>query len=80
MQALPVWHEGKLESMVLGVLERELNANELRSSAIARFTPIHSFLFNATGKLVFANNKAEAKLRARGVPCLPQLAHCHVGH
>lgn len=56
--------------MVMGILERRLNAEELRSGAIARFTPIHSFLFSSNGRLLYANNRAMAKLEEAGGPPL----------
>ena len=66
-QRLQVNFKGKVENWVLGVIERELDVNEMRGGAVGQFVPIHSFLFSATGRLLFANMKAGDKLQAEGV-------------
>ncbi|KAK9812325.1 hypothetical protein WJX73_002529 [Symbiochloris irregularis] len=48
------------------VLEPALNAVELRGAAMAASMPIHYYLFSATGKLLYANQKARTKLQHDG--------------
>lgn len=57
------------------VLEPALNAVELRGAAMAASMPIHYYLFNATGRLLYANQKARAKLQHEGEPAVT--ASCH---
>ena len=57
------------------VLEPALNASELRGAALAAAMPIHYYMFNATGRLLYANKKACQKLQQAGespacMPCM----------
>ena len=66
VQSITVIYEGQVQPAVLTTLEKEVDAAEMRSSAVAKFTPIHSFLFSAVGQLLYANSKALWRLRTHG--------------
>ena len=68
LQSVTVMYEGQVQPAVLTTLEKEIDATEMRSSAVAKFTPIHSFLFSAVGQLLYANSKALWRLRTHGDP------------
>ena len=79
LQALSVVYEGKVEDMALKILEQEIDGEELHSDVVTKFSPIHSFLFDATGQLLFANARALSRLQANGVAVsAPRYHHHHL--
>lgn len=74
LQAIDVEIDGRVEACYLCVVEAELNAEQLRSAALATFTPIHSYMFSNTGELLYATHNASLKLKAAGGSRLPQAA------
>ena len=48
------------------LIERELYPDEVRNSVLTVHMPIHSYLFSPTGKLLYANTKATARLQKLG--------------
>ena len=65
-QAIEVDIEGKVEDCYLCVIEEELSALQLRSTAITTHSPMHSYLFSHTGQLLYATDRATLKLKRTG--------------
>lgn len=66
MQVIHVEIDGKEEACYFCVVEKELSAEQLRSTALATFTPIHSYLFSDAGELLYANHKACESITGNG--------------
>lgn len=75
---LLAWHQPLLSAdryfLLISVLEKCLNPDKLRSRAVATFMPIHSYLFNSTGQLLYANSRAMTKIDKAGGP-MPSIDH-----
>ncbi|KAK9822974.1 hypothetical protein WJX74_010416 [Apatococcus lobatus] len=65
----PLMVNGKKEVFVLSQwvdLGQEVQPDAIRAGSMMLQTPIHSFLFNASGKLLLANLQATGSLKAKG--------------
>ena len=49
---------GTVESAIMHVIDMEASNADTRFTAMARQTPVHSFMFNRHGKLLVANDAA----------------------
>lgn len=65
-QAIDVEIEGEVQTCSFCVIEKELSAEQLRSTAITTHCPIHSYLFNASGELLYATHNATLSLNRAG--------------
>ncbi|KAK9804098.1 hypothetical protein WJX73_007221 [Symbiochloris irregularis] len=66
VEAIQIEVDGKVLGCELCAVEQMVNAEQMRSSALVSATPIHSYMFSAEGKLLYATSTAVAKLKAQG--------------
>ena len=59
-----------MEAVVGQAVERELDPNELRGSVLNTYMPIHSYIFDVNGDLLFSNMRATDKIRRAGAGCI----------
>ncbi len=69
MQPFPIEIDGRQETLMLSQWEdtgHAIQPDILRANAIQIATPIHSYLFDAKGKLLYANSQARCAMKGRG--------------
>ena len=77
-QPFPILLDGKGEVLLWSQWEDTGQLSQpdiLRASAVQRATPIHSYMFNAQGKMIFANAQARCALTARGETTFQMQTH-----
>lgn len=70
-QALEVEVDGRKRPHYLVAVVEELKVEQLRCIALVSNVPIHSYMFDQHGRLMYATGKANMKLKAAGAahPC-----------
>ncbi len=80
LQPFPIEIDGKKEVLLWSQWEdtgQILQPDILRASEMQRATPIHSYLFNSQGCLLYANSQATCTLTARGQTCFHPCSFTH---
>ena len=65
-QAFDLEIDGRVQTCYLTAVLEHLNVEQLRSIALVNNVPIHSYMFDQQGGLLYATGKANNKLKAAG--------------
>lgn len=66
LQAFDVDIDGCLQTCYLLAVTEELNVELLRCMALSGNVPIHTYMFDQHGQLMYATGKATLKLKEKG--------------